>query len=293
MRVTLVHNPTAGDEQHDRESLTAAIVADGHEVVYQSVKADDWEDALSERADRVVVAGGDGTVRKVFKELAGSSIPVTVIPVGTANNIARTLGFETSDAQALVRGWSNAEHRPFDVGEISSRWGQVAFVEATGGGVLAELLVQAEGGRDDKVRHGLELLDGLLERAPTHHWEVDVDGDYIAGEFLAVEVMNVRQTGPQLPLAPDADPGDGLLELVLVRPEDRGTLVDHVRERLDGRDGAPLPLDRRSAKRIAFVPPAGCPIRVDEELWPADPGSRAGAELEVSARWRLDVLVPR
>ena len=204
MRVTLVHNPTAGDEQHDRESLTAAIIADGHEVVYQSVKADDWEDALSERADRVVVAGGDGTVRKVFKELAGSSIPVTVIPVGTANNIARTLGFETSDAQALVRGWSNAEHRPFDVGEIRSRWGQVAFVEATGGGVLAELLVQAEGGRDDKVRHGLELLDGLLERAPTHHWEVDVDGDYIAGEFLAVEVMNVRQTGPQLPLAPDS-----------------------------------------------------------------------------------------
>ena len=294
MRVILVHNPTAGDEQHTREQLTAAIEAEGHEVVYQSVKDDDWTDALAAPADLVAVAGGDGTVRKVFKELAGSSLPATVIPVGTANNIARTVGFHTDDPLRLIGGWGAADRRPFDVGGIKSPWGRVAFVEATGGGLFAEILVRADGedGEEDKVQLGLRVLDDVLTDAPAHRWELDADGDRIEGEFLGVEALNVRETGPKLPLAPDADPGDGLLDLVVVRPEDRETLTRHVRARLDGEDGTPLPFERRRVRRIAFSLPADCPLRVDEELWPGDADRRAGAELVVSARWRLDVLVP-
>jgi diacylglycerol kinase family enzyme len=294
MRVTLVHNPTAGDEQHSGDALTAAIEAEEHEVAYQSVKDEEWKRALAAPADLVAVAGGDGTVRKVFRELAGKPVPATLIPLGTANNIARTLGFHTDDPMRLVRGWPSADRRPFDIGGIESPWGQVAFVEATGGGLFAEVLVHAEheNGELDKVRHGLEVLDELLDHAATHPWELDADGDRIAGDFLAVEALNVRETGPNLPLAPDADPGDRVLELVLVRPEDRAALAQHVRARLNGGRGAPLPFERRAVRRMAFSPPADCPLRVDEELWPGDANRRAGAELVVSARWRLDVLVP-
>jgi diacylglycerol kinase (ATP) len=294
MRVTLIHNPTAGDEEHSREALTAAIGAEGHEVAYQSIKDDDWKRAFEAPADLVAVAGGDGTVRKVFKELAGKPLPATVIPVGTANNIARTIGFHTDDAVRLVRGWPSAARHPFDIGGITSPWGRVAFVEAAGGGLFAEVLLRAQddNGADDKVQHGLEVLEDVLEDAPAHRWELDADGDMAEGDFLAVEVLNVRETGPNLPLAPGADPGDGVLELVLVRPDDRDELVQHVRARLNGEHGTPLPFERRAVRRLAFSAPADCPLRVDEELWPGDAARRAGAELVVSARWRLDVLVP-
>ena len=290
MKVVLVHNPTAGDEQHSREPLVSAVREEGHEVVYRSVKGDGWQEALG-TAELVAVAGGDGTVRSVFKALAGASVPVTVFPLGTANNIARTLGFHTEDAARLVRAWPSAAHRPFDIGAVRSPDERVTFVEALGGGILAEVLERASDGVDDKVRHGLLVLQDVLEHADAEAWELVADGTPVSGDFLGVEVLNVRETGPNLPLAPDADPGDGVLELVLVRPEHREVLAQHVRERLAGGQSRPLPLDRRGVRQLELSPPADCLLRVDEELWP-EAGRRSGAELVVAPEWRLDVLVP-
>src|SRR5688572_15501512 len=91
LRVLLMHNPTAGGEVHSPEALIAIVEAAGHDVVWQSIKDSGWKEVLKEPADLVVVAGGDGTVRKVFIELAGRGVPATLLPVGSANNIARSL----------------------------------------------------------------------------------------------------------------------------------------------------------------------------------------------------------
>jgi diacylglycerol kinase (ATP) len=290
VRVVLVHNPTAGDEQHARETLTAVLETGRHDVAYRSTKDGDWKDGLT-AGELVVVAGGDGTVRKVFKALAGASVPVTLFPLGTANNIARTLGFHTDDPVELVRGWGSADRRSYDIGGVRASDELTAFVEAMGGGVFAEVLEHASEGVEDKVTHGLHVLQDVVENAKPGAWRIDADGEQLSGDFLAVEVLNVRETGPNLPLAPDADPGDGVLELVLVRPEHRRPLVQHVRERLAGGQGPPLPFDRHRDRRLVLSPPAESPLRVDEELLP-DAGRRAGAELSVAAEWRLDVLVP-
>jgi diacylglycerol kinase family enzyme len=291
VRVVLVHNPTAGDEQHTRETLSAALEAEGHDVVYRSTKDDDWQDGLATLGELVVAAGGDGTVRKVFKELAGASVPVTVFPLGTANNIARTLDFHTDDPVELVRSWRSAEHRPFDLGAVRTPESRVAFVEAMGGGIFAEVLEHASDGVEDKVTHGLRVLQEVLENAAPGVWRVEAEGEQLSGEFLALEVLNARETGPNLPLAPDADPGDGRLELVLVRPEHRGPLDQHVQERLAGGQGRPLPFDRHRVRRLELTAPVDCPLRIDEDLWPGA-GRHAGSELSVAAEWRLDVLVP-
>jgi diacylglycerol kinase (ATP) len=236
VRVTLMHNPTAGDEEHSREGLTSLLTDAGHDVRYQSVKDDGWEAALAGPIDLVVVAGGDGTVRRVFKQLAGSAVAAAVLPFGSANNVARTLGLADEDSARLARAWHDGSRRPYDIGEVDSVLGLTRFVESMGGGIFAELLVQAED-RDDDLdpqegeERGLELLESVVGDAQEQPWALELDGRELTGEFLAVEVMNIREIGPNVPLAPDASPRDGLVDVVLVGREERQLLTAHLRAR--------------------------------------------------------------
>jgi diacylglycerol kinase family enzyme len=293
-----MHNPTAGHEVHSRERLESILVAGGHEVIYQSMKDADWKEALLKPSDLVAVAGGDGTVRKVFKELAKAPKTATLLPVGTANNVARSLGFEDDDAERLVRGWPDGARRPYDLGEVASPSAETRFVEAMGGGIFGEVLERAEASEEDpsgeeKIEQGLRLLHEVLDRARPLRWELDVDGVDLSGALLGVEVMNVREIGPNVPLAPEADPGDGMLDVVLVGPDDRATLGAYLEARLRGRDPEPPRLETHRTRRLAMRAPDGCPTHVDDVLWPEGAQRRDGRATVASAgRVRLDVLRP-
>src|SRR4051812_14757978 len=89
MRVTLIYNPGAGDDdQPGAGDLERLVRAAGHEIACVSSKDAGWEAALDRPADVIAVAGGDGTVGRVARRLAGRNVPLTMLPMGTANNIA-------------------------------------------------------------------------------------------------------------------------------------------------------------------------------------------------------------
>jgi diacylglycerol kinase (ATP) len=72
VRVTLIHNPGAGKQGRNGAGRLVALLSEaGHAVRYQSSKDDGWEQTLEEPADLVAVAGGDGTVSRVARRLAG------------------------------------------------------------------------------------------------------------------------------------------------------------------------------------------------------------------------------
>jgi diacylglycerol kinase (ATP) len=299
VRVTLLHNPTSGDEEHSRERLVAALEEARHETVYQSTKEDRWADALARPSDLVVAAGGDGTVDKVFKALAGRDVPVALLPLGSANNVARTLGVATdASTLQLARAWPNACSRPYDIGELHAGDDVVRFVECMGGGIFGDVLVRAaerdeELSAEEKKELGLELLEVTIHDAPAYHWALELDGEDLSGEFLAVEVMNVREIGPNVPLAPDADPGDGLLDLALVGAGHREGLAAYLREREPDHHIPPPALRRASGRRLRVRFPAGCPLHVDDEPWPE--GRKDGAEGEAVftvGGVRVEVLQP-
>jgi len=87
---------------------------EGYEVSYRSTDQD-WKKALKRPGDLVVAAGDDGTIAKVARRLAHSGKPLTVMPLGTANNIGKTLGI-AGDAREFVRTWRDAAAEPFDLG---------------------------------------------------------------------------------------------------------------------------------------------------------------------------------
>jgi diacylglycerol kinase (ATP) len=294
VRVTLIHNPNAGDEAHSRSELCATLADAGHDVRYHSIKADGWKEALHGPTDLVAVAGGDGTVRRVVKELAGSDVPLTLLPLGTANNIARTLGFRDAAVAELARAWPRASKLALDVGKVDSTSGGTQFVEAVGGGLFADLLARAEEADDDAndadedLERGLRLLLEAITDARARPWTLELDGTDVSDDLLAVEALNVGESGPRIPLAPGADPSDGKLEVVLVRPDAAGSLAAHVEARLEQRAPEPPQLEVLRGRSLRMEFPDGCPVRVDDRLW-GDDGESAVVSV---GDLRVDVLVP-
>ena len=123
MRVLLLHNPKAGDGKHSKKQLMTSLTRSGRQALYQSTNERDWKKAFKKPVDLVVAAGGDGTVHKTAWQILGSGIPLAILPLGTANNLARTLGF-TASADEILESLHCGKARPFDVGvaRSSSRW---------------------------------------------------------------------------------------------------------------------------------------------------------------------------
>lgn len=294
MRVTLLHNPKAGSEDHGRDELVSLLSAEGHDVRYESTKKDSWKAALREPADLVVAAGGDGTVAKVFKELAGRGTPVTILPSGTANNVARSLGFADVPLADLVRAWPAARTRRYDVGEATAGGERELFVECMGAGLFGALLDRADERDEDpqgyeKLALSLRLLAQVVEEAEPLACGVTLDGLDLSGDYLAVEAMNARECGPNVPLAPEADCSDGELDVVLLPPAERDALAEYVATRRDGRSPDPPVLPVRRGRRLRLETPDDCHLHVDDDLWPD--GGPAGA-VEATAEMGVTVLGP-
>jgi diacylglycerol kinase family enzyme len=286
MKITLIHNPGAGAGQ-DASGLVQLITEAGHQVRHRSTKGE-WKPFLKKPTDLVVAAGGDGTVRRVALAAAENGLPFAVIPIGTANNIAKTIGL-LGDAGELIESWSaspRARH-PFDLGEVVAPWGEGRFVEGVGGGLIADLIdredeVAAEakllGGETDRALH---LLSELVSEARMRRWQIKADGKDLSGEYFSVEVLNIRFVGPNLPLAPHAFPGDGLLDVVLLGKDDRQPLLDYLEKRMHLASGQLPELRCMRARDIEINAPTGMRWHLDDKNWPREKPPAAQATLRV------------
>ncbi len=238
MKITLIHNPGAGYQQFSKERLIKSLQGEGIEIHYVSTKKDGFnENLLTHSADLFVVAGGDGTVKKIAHLLLGKQIPIAVIPLGTANNISTTL-----EPPILVKKnsqqWINLKTRPFDVGVVKFGEGKEFFVESAGCGAIAELIYQYRKEKkksvphfsnpQEEIRHVQSFMKEMLQNYQACHYEIHIDEETFSGEYLMVEVMNIKSVGPHLWLAPQADPGDGWMDVVLVHNDDTGALFAHL-----------------------------------------------------------------
>jgi diacylglycerol kinase family enzyme len=275
MRITLIHNPKAGDAEHGEKQLMAALAKAGHHATYQSTKEPGLKKALKQPTDLVLVAGGDGTTAKVAFRLIDSGIPLSVLPLGTANNLARALGFVASPEEIIAR-LEGGKKQVFDVGLATGPWGKRHFFEGVGGGLLADYVRAAkkeekQNGKAEKLskeqqmaRHGA-LLRRMLHDYPVRQWKIEIDGKDISGPYILWEAMNIRSVGPALHLAPHAETRDGRFDFVCARAADRTILMEHFDARVAGKKSkSPLPTRRFRRLRIVWK---GSTIHLDDQLW--------------------------
>jgi diacylglycerol kinase (ATP) len=284
MRLALIHNKGAGDpDEHSKDRLLALIRDAGHDVTYFAAKKKkEWREALARPWDLVVVAGGDGTVGRVARRLAGCGSPGAVLPLGTANNIARALGVADTPLETLVAEWGSGERRYLDLGVARGPWGEMRFVEGVGAGLLARMMSWLEtvdnaplehlDDADDRVASVVRMLRARLDQCRPAAYTVRLDGRDCSGEYVLVEAMNIPTVGPNLRLAPDADPTDGLLDVVLLSEADRAAFREHLRAFFPGHNGAPA-LTVHRARRVELAWD-GFDVHVDDEPWPEEDSKR-------------------
>jgi len=304
MRVTLVHNPDAGSGDHVGEDLLTLLQKVGHDAVYTSTEGASLIRALEQRPDVVLAAGGDGTVGAVARLMAAHApdVPLSILPVGTANNLAASLGIH-GEVDKIVSGLDSHGRRRLDVPSANAAWGSARFVESAGLGAFATMLRDAArdewaGSRPSGPRPGGRgaRFRKVLARTHPRHWHVTADGDDLSGDYLLVMALNTARVGPSFVFAPDADPGDGRLELLLVREDDRETLGGYL-DSLSGRNESALRIPTRAVRevRLGWSADHG---HLDDHLWPEGPASRSASgrngivEIEVGHR-SVQILVPQ
>lgn len=172
-------------------------------------------------ADLVLVCGGDGTVRTVCAELAGTGIPVGVVPAGTGNLLARNLGIPLY-LQAAVDVALNGQDRAIDLVKVAGDGlgDDEHFMVMGGMGFDAAIM---EGANDEiKARIGwlAYFVSGLRQlRSPTFKVEISVDdAPFTKHRAVTVVIGNVGYLTAGIPLLPDATIDDGELDVVVVSP---------------------------------------------------------------------------
>ncbi len=268
MRVLLCHNPTAGNKGgHDKDSILAALKLADYDVRYSSLKDERFKSAFDKPVDLIVAAGGDGTLAQVLTTLPDRSLPVAILPLGTANNFARSLGI-AGTPQELVEMWDIERSCPVSLGVASGQWGRSLFLEGFGVGVFPAFLKQATKGKKaegaDNLRKGRQVFQKVMKRAAPVEVTMKIGGKTYERSVLGIEVCNIAFTGPGLPIAASADVSDDKLDAVIFEAERRQELIDWIDAPQDGKP----PVSNRKVSKIEITW-QGAPTRVDDEYFEA------------------------
>jgi diacylglycerol kinase (ATP) len=268
-RATIIHNTSAGDGHPTGGELRALVEAQGFTPAYATTDVD-LDSLLQDPGDLVVVAGGDGTVGQVAARLVGQSATLAILPIGTANNLAISIGI-TGPLDLLAEGWKRARRMSLNVGTARGPWGVRPFIESCGLGIFPHVMpvlsALKKGGdrtmvREKEIRQDRQALRRLLDQFVPRFVDLRLDGESVAGEFLLVEILNAPMIGPRLRFAPHADPTDGRLDVVLARESDRRRVADWLDEDPDSGPG----LETRPVRTVEILW-NGDPLHIDGESW--------------------------
>lgn len=176
--------------------------------------------ALEAKVDLVIAAGGDGTVRVVCGELADTGVPVGILPVGTGNLLVRNLGLPL-DLAAAVRVALTGRNRVLDLVRVEGD-GLPTDRFAVMAGLGLDAAVVGEAPPKLKARMGWAAYAISVVRNlsfPAVRVDISVDDQPPVRRWVrTVLVGNVGTLHGGLSLLPDAQPDDGLLDVVAVAP---------------------------------------------------------------------------
>jgi YegS/Rv2252/BmrU family lipid kinase len=178
-------------------------------------------DAAVEGADLVLVGGGDGTVREVCAELAGTGVAVGIIPAGTGNLLARNLGIPLY-LRAAIDVALNGQDRAIDLVRVGGdNLEDSHFLVMAGMGLDAAMMEGVNEGIKKRVGWFAYVISGLRSLMfPAVRIDISVDGgEPTRHRARTVVVGNVGHLQAGMPLLPDAVIDDGLLDVVVLHPK--------------------------------------------------------------------------
>ena len=220
----LIANPgsgTATDRGVLLEQVTRYLKDLGVEIDVAVAKPKEEAEPIAKRAVKdgykvIIGMGGDDTIESIIRGMAGSKARLGIIPVGTANDLAKSLGIP-QDPQAACSLIASGKVRKVDLGVVKARRGKPLYCfELVTVGIAAAIYPDAL-----KVSKGrLDRLKSAVEKVLGHDTNPKVtvvmnDESRVTVETMLVIVSNVPLIGPKMLVDPDASMEDGLFDITL------------------------------------------------------------------------------
>lgn len=260
----------------------------------------DWDVAITKKAgdatrlarqaavdsyDLVAIYGGDGSVMEAASGLAGSRVPLAILPGGTNNVMAVELGIPKNlfEAAALVVA-SPAILRDVDMGRANEH----AFILRVGVGYEAVINETADREMKDRLGGFAYTLAGLkaLRNPPIARYKLTIDGEVQEIKGLWCMIANSASLGaPNLNLVHDISVSDGLLDVIIVRNRDLDSLISVVSS-IRGGEKLGQPLPHWQGRRILVEAQPAQSVTGDGEIWEKTP-----LQIEIVPQ-AVQILVP-
>lgn len=236
-RLVLIANPTSGGgrsravAEHARDAMLSEGV-DVDLVVPEGV--DEMRESIAEAVDSaptgVIACGGDGTVHLVLQGAASRSIAMAIIPAGTGNDVARSLGIERKDhikvARVIARSALAARFRQIDLTRLEHGSRHVWSLGVTSAGLDSAVNERANRTRrfNGTTRYVLALL-AEMRSFRTYEYVVSIDGERMDGPATLIAIGNGSSYGGGMRICPSASMTDGLLDVTWVDRASRTTIL--------------------------------------------------------------------
>jgi diacylglycerol kinase (ATP) len=239
---------------------------------------------LGKDVDLIVIGGGDGTISKALPELLKLKKPFAVLPLGTANDFARTIGLPADPLQAAEVAVNGRAHQ-IDVGLVNG----LPYLNVASVGV-ASMVAKAQSKELKRKWRVFAYVIGLfrsLQNLQPFFINLDIDGTPAwSGPVYQVSIGNGRFHGGGLTVAEDAAIDDGKFDLYLIYPGRFWQLVASVTHLKFGL-AKPDVLKRLTATTVA--------LRTDRPRWVDADGqlaTKTPAKFKLSPK-ALTVIVPK
>jgi len=220
----LVINPVSGQGKGATLGTYVAGYLNSRKIDYEIIvgkNAIEQSDALQRfidkypQCDGVLAVGGDGLFHLVLQKITPAQIPLGVIPAGTGNDFARTLGWAIERIDALLDTVLTKKPRRVDLGLVDGEW--FGAILSTGFDSIVNEKANAMSWPKGPMKYNVAIAMELPRFRP-RHYEITLDDRTISTEAMLIAVSNGRSYGGGMLVCPNADITDGLFDVMVLHP---------------------------------------------------------------------------
>jgi diacylglycerol kinase (ATP) len=226
----LAINPRSGRGQARKKALIAKKYFDALGIRVSLVEGhslDDFRQQFIEQLDReiitgVVALGGDGFIHEIIQHVVPRQIPLGVIPCGTGNDFARSIGVYRLSITEQINLIAHCDIRSIDLGRVDQRW--FAAILSSGFDALVNERANQMQWPRGRMRYNIAMIEKIIQ-LKAHSYQIRLDQESIDVEATLVTVANGPSYGGGMNICPDAKLNDGLFDVMVLGKVSRAELL--------------------------------------------------------------------
>jgi diacylglycerol kinase (ATP) len=217
----LAINPTSGRGRAQRQAKLAGEYFRSRDIDVREIEGTSLQDFRkkllscldSEEVSGVIALGGDGFIHEIIQHLVSRDIPLGVIPCGTGNDFARSIGVFDLPFSRQLELIEKHDATHIDLGTVQDQW--FAAILSSGFDALVNDRANSMRWPRGRMRYNIAMIEKLIALRP-HSYRIRVDERYLEVQATLVTVANGSSYGGGMKVCPDASINDGLFDVMVL-----------------------------------------------------------------------------